>query len=63
MLLNDILDESPLVHGDSMFLFELISIVIQEGFIPGHLISDGHEADLIHSLLDAHRLDSEEELL
>ena len=46
-----------------MLFFEFISVVIQECFIPSHLISDRHEADLIHSLLNAHGLDGEEELL
>lgn len=62
LLLNHILDKSPLIHGDAMLLFELISIVIEEGLIASHLISDGQEAYLIDSLFDAHGLDGEEEL-
>jgi len=45
-----------------MLFLELVSIVIEKSLIARHLISNGHQTDLIDSLLDAHGLNSKEQL-
>lgn len=63
LLLDHILDEGALVHGDAMLLLELVGIIVQEGLIARHLIADGEEADLVEGGLGSHGLDREEQLL
>lgn len=46
-----------------MLFLELFRVIVQKGFISGHLVSYRHHADLIDGLLDPHRFDCEEKFL
>ena len=63
LLLNHILYEGALVHGDAMLLLELVGIIVQERFIARHLVSDREEANLVEGRLGSHGFDCEEKLL
>lgn len=61
---DNALDKGALVtHWDTVLLLELVGVVIQKGLVASHLVSNGHHADLVDSLLDAHLLHGKEELL
>lgn len=63
LLLLQGLDDRHLIHRDAVLLLELVRVVVQEGLIPAHLVTEGHQVDLADALFHAHLLKGEEELL
>lgn len=49
LLLMDALQETLLVHSNSMLSLQLFSVVVKEGFISCHFISDGHQTNFVKS--------------
>ena len=62
LLLLHALYESPLIHLNPVFLLQLIGLIVQEGLISGHLISDGHQTDFVNCHFNAYGFNCEEQL-
>ena len=62
LLLVDALEEAFLVHLDAVFGLQFFSIVIEEGFVSGHFVSDWQKRDLIQSHFCSHLFERKEEL-